>query len=354
MPREKTIHVGVYVRSVKNRIGPSGELDKCFDIHYKLNGKDIWERVGWESEGFTVEDAVAIRKKRIEELRRPVSGSYKSGRVKTKYVGVYVRQARNRLDATGKPDKGYDIHYKHNGKDIWERVGWKSEGYSVQDAIAVRAQRIRAIRHPELAAVDAGITLLQLWIKYAETWLPQQKSADNSISVINKHLISHLGNIPVNKITPLDVEILKNKLLKDLKPGTVKLILKKLRAIINKGKEWNLVKKELIFSRTCFNVPNAEVKRDKYLEPKEAERILDGLQFYDYMLYYIAKFALYTGMRLGDIVNLKSKDINIKAKLIYVDGKTGHRVAYIPDEILGDIQKLMNNNGEKNIFEISR
>ena len=41
---------------------PDGKPDKCFDITYKdTNGKFIFEKVGWRSEGYTVQDALDLQ-----------------------------------------------------------------------------------------------------------------------------------------------------------------------------------------------------------------------------------------------------------------------------------------------------
>ena len=44
----------------------------------------------------------------------------------------------------GKTDICFDITYKHEGKKIWEKVGWASEGYTANLASELRANRIRA------------------------------------------------------------------------------------------------------------------------------------------------------------------------------------------------------------------
>jgi hypothetical protein len=66
----------------------------------------------------------------------------------TKYRGVYERIADERTHL-GKPDICYDISFKKDGKKIWEKVGWLSDGYSAKLASQVRAERLRSIRHGE-------------------------------------------------------------------------------------------------------------------------------------------------------------------------------------------------------------
>ena len=60
--------------------------------------------------------------------------------------GVYTRESTDRVHE-GKPDICYDISYKVDGKKVWEKAGWLSEGYSAKMAADIRAERIRSIRH---------------------------------------------------------------------------------------------------------------------------------------------------------------------------------------------------------------
>ena len=104
----------------------------------------------------------------------------KTGRTKTPYVGVYVRQAKSRIREGGKPDICWDIHYRAHGREYWEKVGWASEGYTLKDAIALYGQRIKALRHPELApekpSKQSGGTIGELWERYEQVCLPHIKN----------------------------------------------------------------------------------------------------------------------------------------------------------------------------------
>ncbi len=66
-----------------------------------------------------------------------------------KYQGVYFREHSTRRHE-GQPDRCFDISYKTpNGKKVWEKVGWASEGYTASQAATIRGVRIQAIRHGE-------------------------------------------------------------------------------------------------------------------------------------------------------------------------------------------------------------
>ena len=69
-------------------------------------------------------------------------------RERTKFTGVYQRYSTTRTHA-GKPDICFDIAFRLDGKLIWEKIGWASEGYSPRLAADIRSERMRTMRHGE-------------------------------------------------------------------------------------------------------------------------------------------------------------------------------------------------------------
>lgn len=127
--------------------------------------------------------------------------------------------------------------------------------------------------------------------------------------------------------------------LSGLKAGTVRTILADLRRVLKKAAEWGLYKGSL----PVFHLPSPDDKRERFLTPAEANRFLDDLALISCDLYYISKISLYTGMRLGEVLDLTVSNINLESKIIYVNGKTGNRVSYISSEIISDLKKLAEN-----------
>ena len=70
----------------------------------------------------------------------------KKYRKTTKHTGVYERISEERTH-NGKPDVCFDIAYRIDGKLVWEKAGWLSEGYSAKLASEIRAERLRSLRH---------------------------------------------------------------------------------------------------------------------------------------------------------------------------------------------------------------
>jgi len=81
------------------------------------------------------------------------------------YPGVYQRDSE-RLH--GVMDVAFDISFKRDGRKHWEKIGWKSQGYSALLAKKVRDDRIHAINHNEELPKDKqkAPLLSHVWSKY--------------------------------------------------------------------------------------------------------------------------------------------------------------------------------------------
>lgn len=278
-------------------------------------------------------------------------------RIRTRYVGIYSYLSTKRLDPDGHPDKCYYFSWcTKEGKMKWEKVGWKSEGYSIEDAIELRGIRIKSNRHPELIPPTLlsppDSTLDEVWEIYKTQWLPRLDGAQHLINRYDRYLKPKFGSFRISQITTLDIQNYTNELLsapslrklEGLEASTVNTIIGDLRRIIKKAHEWKLYKGEL----PIFHKIAADDKRKRFLRPEEAYSFLLNLQFIDKNLYYIAKIALFTGMRLNEILNIKKEDINFDYYVIEIlkrKKKKGKRIdskrcAFFSEELYEDLKCL--------------
>lgn len=276
-------------------------------------------------------------------------------RIKTDHTGVYFREARRRIQANGKPDICWDIHYKlPNGRDQWEKVGWVSEGYTVRDAVELYGMRIKALRHPELQSAQppsAGVggTIGELWKKYEELCLPIQK-APGVTQTAYRYIKKRFSNVHATRISRLDVEQFREELLAaGLSKAYVNTIVKLLGTLINKGVEWGVLG-SMRSPTSKMGLRGADNPRERFLTRKEALRLLDGLFFISPEVCLIAETSLRTGMRIGEILNLKVADVDIGEKIIYIDGKTGKRQAYLPEDFTAFFTRLQDKRPGDYVF----
>lgn len=134
-------------------------------------------------------------------------------RRKTRFIGVYEREALNRKNKN-KPDTAFDISYKRDGKLIWEKAGWLSEGYSAKLAADIRAERIRSMRHGLELPKDKPKTLFKDVAKKYLEWAKTNKTRDgiHDKGIYNKHLSKRFDNIRLDRISSLDLERMKSEL----------------------------------------------------------------------------------------------------------------------------------------------
>ncbi|MHC1744029.1 MAG: tyrosine-type recombinase/integrase [Syntrophobacteraceae bacterium] len=270
-----------------------------------------------------------------------------------KFKGVYYRESESKRHM-GKPDRCFDICFRdHQGKLIWEKVGWASEGYSAQMASNIRAERIRAIRHGEELPQKRtkAVTLAEVWQRYDE-WLETGKRRPRDDRCrYHKHLEPRFGEKSLSEISPFDLERMKSELLKDgLSPATTKHCLVLVRQLFNKATSWkmwggaNPVRE--------VKLPRLNNRRERFLTTEEVDRLLAELMEVSRQLYEISFLSLYTGTRAGEIFALKWGHVDTRNEIILVaDPKGGaSRNAFMSPEVKALLLEKENRKPDELVF----
>ena len=231
-------------------------------------------------------------------------------------------------------------------------MGWRSEGYTSEDSIKLRWLRIRETRHAELFKPrkperSKGITVDEAWDAFKQNWLPNLKNQYHAEKTYERYIRPRFGQRYILTISELELEGFKQELLttggkegNGLKPASVAQIITNFKRIVNKAVKWNMFEGRNPLSG--MTVKNSFEKRERYLSREEADKIFDGLQFVSCSLYRISRIALYTGLRLNEIINLRGRDINLEQGTIHVRfGKAGERTAYIPKDFTAELAKML-------------
>lgn len=266
-------------------------------------------------------------------------------REKTKFIGVYTRASASRKCPDGKPDTCYDICYRGtDNKLIYKKVGWKSEGYSALLASRHRADVLQGLRHPEIAELtkvknQKSMTLTDAFAIFAEKWLPNLKNPDNEVKRWKLYIAPYLGDMALDAISSMDINVFKQSLLAQVsdKTGrtfsnaTVRLCMADIRRVYKKMQEWGLYNGSIPTAH--MKMPKADNMRVRFLTAREADRLLSCLGDISCRFYYLTAVSLYTGLRIGEILQLTAQDVDIEHGIINIDGKTGQRTAYISSAV---------------------
>jgi integrase len=256
---------------------------------------------------------------------------------RTQYQGIYQRRSESRRNARdGKPDACFYYTIKIDGQKKWVKVGWKSEGYTVQDARTIRGDHMQALRHGKeflknkdeetQANSQKTMTFGESWQIYRDKWLPNLSHNQYDIWRYDKHIAPHFADIPLHEIKTLDLEDFKQKLIKSgLSPASVKHVLGLMRRVFNKLVEWELYDGRI--PTTGVKMPKVDNARVRFLTQDEADLLLEDIKNRSLTWWRISSLSLNTGMRLNEILSLTWGDIDIKHGLIQVlFGKTGRRM----------------------------
>lgn len=282
---------------------------------------------------------------------------YSSGteRHLTKHAGVYERAAERVI---GQEDICFDISYKKDGKKVWEKVGWKSQGYSADLARQVRNERIISLQHGEELPQDKKKTMTfeKLAGKYLK-WSSENKSRAgiDDKSRYENHLKARFDSKRLNEIVTLDLERMKSEMSKkktsidkSISPKTVSHCLALLRAMYNKAIEWNLYQGENPVKK--IKMPTTQNTRDRFFSMEEAELLLKELkrnpqikkeykELEDPKLHDITLLSLQTGARAGEIFNLKGQDADFENELIALRDTKNTETRYAP--MTKDVKKML-------------
>jgi integrase len=106
---------------------------------------------------------------------------------------------------------------------------------------------------------------------------------------------------------------------KPLSPQTIKHCLSLLKRMYNKLRLLNLYRDPVPY----FTMPTFDNHRIRFLSEVEAKLLLSTLKTRSHLWYHISSFALNTGMRAGEIFNLRCENIDLKNSRLYLfDTKT--------------------------------
>ena len=280
-------------------------------------------------------------------------------KIKTTFRGVRYREHETRKHGVHK-DKYFFIRYKLNGKDREEGLGWSSEGWTASKAYdrlkelkenkkagvgpqtlaekrAILSKQQEADKDEQEKTEKEKITFGQYFEK---VYFPTSETGrkKDTTRKWNEHFKNWIdpviGHIPLKDVKPFAIEKIKKNVLDAGKTTrSLQYIFATIRQVWNMAKRDGLVfndspTKQVKFSKT-------DNRRARFLTHAEAKTLLSALQTKDRLTHDLALLSLHTGLRMGEIANLKWGHIDIDRGIIeIVDPKGGvGRAAFMTGEI---------------------
>lgn len=168
-----------------------------------------------------------------------------------------------------------------------------------------------------------------------------------------KVLIENFGDKEIDSIRISDIELLKTKLNKKIKKDSVNSYLRSIKAAWNLMVKLDMLKTNKLKNIQQFKIPEKQIVS---FSQSEIEIILNSIEHQ--FIKRIIKFALYTGMRISELLNMKIKNIDFANEWINVSNSDefqtkSRKNRIIPfnteiKEILNELIKIENGNMREN------
>ena len=271
--------------------------------------------------------------------------------LKTRYPGIF--------QYVGSNGTAYGIDYRVGGKKHREIVGPLLG--EAQEKLAEKKKLAK--KGTVLSASEKRkITFRDLGEKYSELSFGKPSRKEDSRKYLigywyedetkelkwkDEILTTHFGDRKLFQISALDIEEFKKqrkgapaKGKKGRSDVSVNRELEVLRHMLNKAIEWGMLD-ENPFTR-FKDSPFFEERNDRvrFLEKDEIERLLDVSPLY---LANLIKGAIFTGLRKGDLLNLKWSDVNLERGFMnYREQKKRDKLGfkYLNEDMIGLLMEI--------------
>lgn len=265
-------------------------------------------------------------------------------------------------------DRYFAIRYRDaEGKRREEALGWASQGWTVKKAQGELARLLANTRtgtgpqslqesrevikkkrqeEQRAAAEEARLNttfadVFELYLIYSKANKRSAKSWKREEQLTRLHILPVFRNNPLRKIAPIHLERLKkNMAVAGQTPRSIRYALAVVRQVFNyaiayRDKEDNpIYEGENPAAGKKVARPQEDNKKQRYLSREEADRLLKELLKHSQEVHDMALLSLYTGMRFGEVANLRWGDVDLFGGVIILrkTKSAKNRPAYITPE----------------------
>jgi site-specific recombinase XerD len=295
---------------------------------------------------------------------------------KTNFPGVRYREHPTRKNGV-KRDQYFTIRYKLAGKDKEEGLGWSTEDWTASKAydrlkelkknrksgegpqtLAEKRELLKKHKETETAAQEQKEIESVTFAHYFENVYFPTSKISKKIGTSRKEtehfknwIEPVIGKMPLKDIKPFAIEKIKKNILTAGKtPRSLQYVFATIR------QAWNMARRDgLVIGESPtkqVKLPKFDNKRKRFLSHAEAETLLNTLQAKDPLAHDLALLSLQTGLRMGEMANLKWNHIDIDRGIITVmDSKSVEgRAAFMTAKIKAMFEAMKRREPENHVF----
>lgn len=236
-------------------------------------------------------------------------------------------------------------------------VGTKREAQAELTRLTAEALRGTYVE----ATTETVGGFLDRWSRDWATTNVSPKTLERYNELIRNQIHPHIGNRPIQKLRPVDLNELYAKLLRDrLAPRTVGHVHRLLHRAFSFAMTWDVIQKNVVSSVRPPRVPEEEIEIIREDDIKTVLQKLHGRP-----LYPIVTLALATGMRRGELLALRWQDVDLDGGMLRVERsleetkaglrfkapktKQGRRSITIPPSIIAELRAYWKDQQERRL-----
>jgi integrase len=208
------------------------------------------------------------------------------------------------------------VGFTVNGRRVRETVGPSKR--VAEKVLSLRMTQVLENRYFPPSRQLGRMPFNQFAEMYLERVVPLMKSIRTERNRV-KRWVKDLGMRSIGQIARAEIESWRRDKMSRCKPATINRDLSRLRHMLNVAVEWELLEESPMQGLKFLRESNA---RTRYLSVGECHRLIDSCIAPH--IRAIVTVALHTGMRLGEILNLRWQDLDFSSGFILVrDSKNG-------------------------------
>jgi len=206
---------------------------------------------------------------------------------------------------------GYWVYLRYRGKQVWERIGPNLTMAREQEA----RTRAQLVDDEYRSAVDKRTKLKDFFEKDFLPWAKREKKTwEKDQRNFKIHILKYFGeHIKFQDIAVEHVEAFKGfRLSEKAKPATVNKDLALLKTIYNKAAKWGKYRGQNPVSLAGL-LPERNEHVAQFLSEENANKLLNALPAETRPIF---EFCLATGIRIGNVLNLRWDQIDTANRII--------------------------------------
>lgn len=298
-----------------------------------------------------------IKSKRYPGVRYRVHPTRKDGIEPAKYIVIFYKlDGKMKQETIGWSDKKWieivpdgkggviELMHKINEKRAFTILAQLQENQrlgrmprTLREMREMAEQKQQAVQDELAKAERNNLTLKDVFDAYL-LWAKSNKTDwTHDETRMRLHVLPLIGDKRMSDVSVADIELLKIKCLeKEHSLATIKHVLQCVRAVYNFSIRLGYFFGENPTRNVKF--PKLDNARKRFFRDDQVDDLLKALFNKNIDIHDMTLLSILTGMRFGEIAQLRWERVNLDNGIIHVDGKNGEtREAYLGNEELEDM-----------------